>query len=55
VLAERSGIGVDVAFDALRRYSRSRNRRLVEVARRLVADDLDQPLAGPTSSADTRE
>jgi GAF domain-containing protein len=47
VLAERSGIGVDVAFDALRRYSRSRNRRLVEVARELVAGDLDLPLAGP--------
>jgi transcriptional regulator with GAF, ATPase, and Fis domain len=41
VLAQHGGLSVDAAFDRLRRYSRHRNQRLSEVARRIVDGDLD--------------
>lgn len=49
MLAERRGGGVDEAFERIRRFARSRNLRLHEVAEQLVAgelspDDLEDPL-----------
>ena len=41
MLAEREGIGMDEAFDRLRRYSRRSNRRLTDVASELAGGDLD--------------
>jgi GAF domain-containing protein len=41
VLAQHHDVTMDAAFDRLRRYSRSRNLRLAEVARRLAARQLD--------------
>ena len=41
VLAERAGLPMDAAFDQLRRYARSTDQKLSEVARRLVERDLD--------------
>jgi GAF domain-containing protein len=38
VVAQRLGVGVDAAFDRLRGYARSRNLRLVDVARRVVTE-----------------
>ena len=40
VLAERSRIGTDEAFQNLRRYARDHNRRLSDVARDIVHGDL---------------
>jgi GAF domain-containing protein len=40
VLAQRGGLGMDVAFDRLRRYARTQNVRLSEVAREVVETDL---------------
>lgn len=55
VLAHQGGLGMDAAFDRLRRYARNRNARLSEVARRVVetglADDvLGVPNRGKLSS-----
>ena len=44
VLAERAGLPMDVAFDRLRRYARSSNQKLSDVARRLVERELDPEL-----------
>jgi GAF domain-containing protein len=44
VIAERAGLPMDVAFDRLRRYARSSNQKLSDVARRLVERDLDPDL-----------
>ena len=41
VLAERAGVHVDAAFQLLRSYARSHGLQLSEVARRVVARDLD--------------
>lgn len=41
VLAERGGIEMGDAFDALRRYARNNNRRLSDVARAVVDRTLD--------------
>ena len=41
VLAERAGIDMDEAFHVLRRYARSNNRRLSEVADGVVHHDVD--------------
>ncbi len=41
VLAERAGVHVDAAFQLLRGYARSHGLQLSEVARRVVARDLD--------------
>jgi GAF domain-containing protein len=48
-LAERAGIGTDRAFEILRGYARSRNRRLSELALAFVAGSEDLPglSAGP--------
>ena len=37
VLAERHGVSVDVAFDALRRGSRAEGRKIHDLAREVVA------------------
>lgn len=48
VLAERGQLGMDEAFDRLRRYARGRNLLLAEVARDVVAGELaDVVLAAP--------
>jgi hypothetical protein len=44
VIAERVGLPMYVAFDRLRRYARSSNQKLSDVARRLVERDLDPEL-----------
>jgi GAF domain-containing protein len=51
VLAQRDGIGMEAAFDRMRRYARTNNRRLGELARQVVTGevDLDALLATPTS------
>ncbi len=41
MLAARTGMGVDDAFDQLRRYARSHNRRLVDVAHALIDGTLN--------------
>jgi transcriptional regulator with GAF, ATPase, and Fis domain len=41
VLAERNGLTMDSAFDALRRHSRDHNLKLTEVARAVVQAGLD--------------
>lgn len=41
VLAQHYGLTMDAAFERLRRYSRSRNLRLAEVAHRIAARELD--------------
>lgn len=43
VLAARIGIDVDMAFDVLRRFARSRNALLHDVARRVVHEALEIP------------
>ena len=48
VVAQHLGVGMDAAFDRLRRYCRGNNLRLAEVARLLVDRELD--LAVLTSS-----
>lgn len=40
-LAERLGIGVEDAFNVLRRYARDNNQKLTEVAAQVVEDRLD--------------
>jgi GAF domain-containing protein len=54
VLAQHHGVSMDAAFDRLRRYTRSRNLRLAEVARQLATEQLS-PAAittpAPTNSA----
>jgi hypothetical protein len=52
VLAQHHGLGMDAAFDRLRRYCRGRNLRLAEVARHLAAGKLDP--ATITTPASTR-
>lgn len=41
VVAQHLGVGMDTAFDRLRRYARTNNLRLADVARRLVDRELD--------------
>lgn len=41
VVAERGGVGMDVAFETLRSYARSRNLKLSEVALDVVRGDID--------------
>lgn len=48
VLAERHGVSIDAAFDALRRHARDHNHKLTEVALAVVQDDID--LVGPAST-----
>jgi GAF domain-containing protein len=41
VLAERHGVSMDLAFDALRRHARNNNLKLVDVARSVVRGETD--------------
>jgi GAF domain-containing protein len=41
VLAERHGVSMDLAFDALRRHARNHNLKLVDVAQSVVRGDTD--------------
>jgi AmiR/NasT family two-component response regulator len=41
VLAERGNLGMEQAFDRLRRYARNTNARLTDVARGVVDGTLD--------------
>lgn len=44
IIAERLGIGVDVAFTALRQYARSNNNRIAELSASVVAGEFDVAL-----------
>ena len=53
VLAQHHGLSMDAAFDRLRRYSRSHNLRLAEVARQLTTGELNPaaiPAPAPTGA-----
>ena len=50
VVAQNPGLGMDAAFDRLRRYARSNNLRLVEVARRTVTGELDLDVLSTATS-----
>ena len=39
VLAERNGVGMDAAFEALRRYARNHNQKLTDVALAVIRGD----------------
>jgi len=54
VLAERGGIGMAVAFDQLRAYSRNHNLKLSEVGRQIVESDLAAAVLGGRASAPRR-
>jgi AmiR/NasT family two-component response regulator len=41
VLAQRLQVGMDTAFDLLRRYSRNRSVRLGDTARQIATGELD--------------
>jgi GAF domain-containing protein len=43
VVAERNGVGMDVAFELLRTFARNHNRKLGEVAAAVVRGDSDAP------------
>lgn len=47
VISQRLGVGMDVAFDRLRRHSRSANQRLADVARRVVDGEMDPEVLSP--------
>jgi GAF domain-containing protein len=51
VLAERNNVGMDRAFDLLRRYSRNRNTKLVDVALAVVQGELDPESLAPDPPA----
>jgi hypothetical protein len=52
IIARHGGLSMTAAFDRLRQYSRNRNERLSQVARRIVAGDLwPEMLDIPTGSA----
>ncbi|HEY9476053.1 MAG TPA: GAF and ANTAR domain-containing protein [Mycobacteriales bacterium] len=51
VLSERLGVGMDEAFAVLRGHARNHNRRLTEVARRIV-DGLENLVDPPNHTAD---
>jgi GAF domain-containing protein len=48
VVAQHLGVGMDAAFDQLRRYCRGNNLRLAEVARMLVDRELDPAVLNST-------
>ncbi|RZT86931.1 GAF domain-containing protein [Pseudonocardia sediminis] len=53
VLAQRGGLTLDAAFDRLRRYARSHDRRLAEIATEVVGTDLvADDVLGPVTVAD---
>lgn len=55
VLAQRGGLGMDDAFDRMRRFARAHNRRLGELSRQIVRGDIElqQLLAPGTDSRPT--
>ncbi|MGP3773000.1 ANTAR domain-containing protein [Streptomyces sp. SDT5-1] len=55
VLAERWGVSVDDAFDALRRYARSRQLRLSEFAVSVVDGSFDTRVIPPPGSGPTTD
>ena len=52
VIAHSLGIAVDTAFERLRRYSRTNNRRLAEVAREIIDGRLPASDLRPTGDTD---
>ncbi len=54
VLAERTGMDTGDAFDRIRRYSRSRNERLHDIARRFLDGDLETEVFGQDAAKDSR-
>jgi GAF domain-containing protein len=54
VLAQRGGLGMDGAFDRLRRYARQNNLRLADVARRVVLTDLAAEVLAATPTTPAR-
>jgi GAF domain-containing protein len=54
VIAERLNVGMDEAFERLRRYARSRRRRLSEVAEEVVAGTLSPARSANSSSGTLR-
>jgi hypothetical protein len=48
VVAQHLRVGMDAAFDQLRRYCRGNNLRLAEVARMLVDRELDPAVLNST-------
>lgn len=50
-VAAAIGVSMDIAFDRLRRYARSHNERLSEVARRIVERELDVGAVVPRPSS----
>jgi GAF domain-containing protein len=53
VVAQHLGVGMDAAFDRLRRYARGSNERLADVARRLVDRDLDLAVLASSAASPT--
>ena len=51
VLGQHSSVGMDAAFDRLRRYARSHNEKLADVAARVVRRELDPAVFTATSGA----
>ena len=54
VVAQHFGVGMDAAFDRLRRYCRGNNLRLAEVSRLLVDRELDLAVLGLTPARSIR-
>jgi GAF domain-containing protein len=54
VVAQHLGVGMDGAFDRLRRYARTNNQRLAEVAHRLVGRELDLDVLTAAPARSTR-
>jgi transcriptional regulator with GAF, ATPase, and Fis domain len=54
VLAQRGGLGMDAAFDRLRRFARHHNLRLSEVARQVVVADLATDVLAGTPAQPAR-
>jgi AmiR/NasT family two-component response regulator len=54
VVAQHLGVGMEAAFDQLRRYCRGNNLRLAEVARLLVGRELDPAVLSPTPASRLR-
>jgi GAF domain-containing protein len=52
VLAQHGGLSMDAAFDRLRRYARTHNARLSEVARKVVETELAAEVLGAPAVGD---
>jgi GAF domain-containing protein len=51
VLAERAGLTMETAFEAMRRYARTNNLRLVEIAQRVIDNSLSLSALNTTGGA----